>query len=219
MPKNAGTGRSRSRALERFLRPPGRLLPGLCGFLVRRGALIRSRFAFIHNPDISCKLLVLCVADHHLYVHDRTSLEDEVVVGVNVGWKPVLAVDVLAIRFKVRKGLVLYLRDGLTNGFYYLQVLVVDPYSTLEIALPLDELPRFYVKGISVQLIHSLFPGIIDLIFGEIFEGQSERLDPRKVLHILRRYSDLRKTGCGEIGDLLDPRTSVVVNDVRDSMI
>src|SRR5690348_12068097 len=66
----------------------------------------------LYYSDVGAELLIVGVAHDHPDV-DRASIEVEIVVGVDVGRKPVLAVDIFAVGLEVWKSLFLYLGHGL----------------------------------------------------------------------------------------------------------
>src|SRR5215471_3552102 len=98
----------------------------------------------------------------------------------------------------------------------YLEILVVNPNTALKISLALYELTRLYVKSICLQLIDFLFAGEVDLIFGQVLEGQSERLDPGQIVHVFLRDDQFSQGRRRKECNFFDPVTPVVIDNIRD---
>src|SRR5438045_8618849 len=94
-----------------------------------------------------------------LSLHDalpisRAFLEIENVISVDISWKPIAPVDILAVAFKVRELLIADFRNRLPLNFDNLQVPVVNPDASFKIALAFNELLRLDVEDIAIKLIY-----------------------------------------------------------------
>src|SRR5580765_6533055 len=103
------------------------------------------------------------------------------IVGVRVGRKPERSIDVFPIGFKVRENVFVVFLDDVGNRLPVtlndLHVLVVDPDSSLEITLILFHFLGGDVENVGVQFIDNLAPDVADVVLGQLFGGQHERLN------------------------------------------
>src|SRR5207302_10153644 len=116
-------------------------------------------------------------------------------VRIGVSRKPILAIDLFAIGFKDRILVVLIFRNAFAPGFDNLQILSVNPDSSLKESL-LDLLDighdlRTNVKDEKIQFVDLLFPDILETIRAEFVGFESEGIDASQIFEILRRDTDV----------------------------
>src|SRR5579862_2641576 len=124
----------------------------------------RSRFVAERNGRLGLELFVVLVLDG-LANARVLILEMERVVGDGVGGEPIFAIDLFAIRLKLGELLVLallHLSDTATVALDDLQIPIVHPYNSLEIALTLLERFGLHREGVTRDLIQSLLAQVAD---------------------------------------------------------
>src|SRR5579864_9263642 len=110
----------------------------------------------------------------------------EFVVSFSVDREPVEAVDLLAPGGELGEEIFLVsplldfvagapvadVGNGLAVGLNDLKIVIVDPHTSLKIALLAFNLLRRYIKDVAVQLVFILLPNIEDVVFRKILGGQ-----------------------------------------------
>ena len=93
-----------------------------------------------------------------------------------------------------------FLRHALAAEFYDLQVLCVDPHSSLEVALVLLFFFRLDVEHIGVEVVHALLAGVGHIVLRKVFGGEDQR---QSRTHLQKLAPDIEPAhqGHGEVGN------------------
>ena len=108
---------------------------------------------------------------------------------------------------------------SLAIGFYDLEIVVVDPDASLEVAFLAFDFFGRDVEYVALQFVFFLLAHVEDVVFGKIFLCQHERQAVADILEILLRHENLGETGLRREYHVLDAMALVVKHDVEDFVI
>src|SRR5215471_14429978 len=193
----------------------------LCGIVLN--------FAFVDNLALDRKALVVGVFDNLAHA-DITHPEMQGVIGARVSRKPILPINLLAVRYKRGRKVLLHvlvllavagngLRYSLAAGLHNLKIVALNPDPALEIPLALlDRLGR-NIKNIRVDLVHVLLAGINQVVAGNLFRGHDECYLGPEILFIFPADRELAERRLRGKDHSLHPAAFVVVGDVAHRAI
>src|SRR5207249_6748648 len=103
------------------------------------------------------------------------------VIRLGVSWKPILAIDILSIGFKSREAsipiLFGYMIDRFSVSLHDLQILLIDPDLTFEVALVFFNGLWIDIEDIGIKFIDLLFPQVVEIIFANTRDRKNEGVD------------------------------------------
>ena len=157
----------------------------------------------------------------------------EFVVGFGVDGEPVEAVDLLAPGGELGEEIFLIspllnfvagasianVGNGLAVGLNDLKVVIVDPHTSLKIALLAFNFLRRDIEDVAMQFVFLLLADIEDVVFGKILGGQNKWQAVADVGEILLRHVNLLQARLGRKHDVLDALALIVKDDVEDFVI
>src|SRR5579883_1180197 len=82
------------------------------------------------------------------------------------------------------------IRYVLTARFHDLEIGVVNPDSSLEIALTLFDFFRRYVKDVGVEFVFLLLPYIENVVLRNFIGGEHERQTMLNIVHVFFRHGN-----------------------------
>ena len=132
-------------------------------------------------------------------------VEVEFVVSFGVDGEPVEAVDLLAPGGELGEEIFLIsplfdfvagvpiadVRNGLAVGLNDLKIVIVDPHTSLKIALLAFNLLRRDIEDVAMQFVFLLLPNIEDVVFRKVLGGQDEWQAVANVGEIFLRHVNL----------------------------
>jgi len=148
------------------------------------GFVVGDVLAVVDDARLSVELLV--IREFHDVAHvdvfgecSALRLEVEIAFGLGVGGEPVFSVDLLVVggegRLQVFMAGTRVLRYRLAVNEDNLQVLLLNPYFSLEVVLSFDEGFGRDGEDVGVELVDALAAEVVDVVFGLIFGGEDER--------------------------------------------
>ena len=187
-------------------------------------SVLRNFLALIENLGIGAETLVVFVLHDFLDVH-IFQLEVQLVVRFGVDGKPVLAVDLLPPGGELGKEILLVavflpnVGDGLAIGLHNLEIVIVDPDASLEVALLAFDLFGCDVEDVAIQFVFLLLAGVDDVVFRQVFGSQHERQAMSDIFEIFLRHKNLGQTRLRRKHHVLDAMPLVVEHHVEDFVI
>ena len=141
------------------------------------------------------------------------------VIGVRVCGKPVLAVDLLPVGLEPWVSIVAFAySDALTVRFDNLQIAVVDPDLSFEVALVGHQLFRLHGEGIAADFVQFFASQVGDVVVANFRGRKHERLHIPQILFILRRQNDVPQRDDGCVHHLLHALAFGAEDDIRHDL-
>src|SRR5215813_2450982 len=148
-----------------------------------------------------------------------TVIEDEFLISVGIGRKPVLTINLLAISFYVRVFIVFVFRYALAARLYNLEISILNPHSAKKkafLTLEWRNNLRGDVEDVKVELVNFFLAQVLEVVLVDFGWFQCKWSYTTEVVKIF--LSDIFQGGSRRDGDFLKAISTIVKSKVRNAM-